>query len=97
MGTAHRSDAYPLGKPQTVRPIAATAGPAEGDRRPNLVPIYDAADRAMRDELGKWVIPVPEELRRALSRAVVGRLRDAAMLNYDRPWEADDRELPVEP
>lgn len=63
----------------------------EMTNRPNLVPIYDAVDRAMRDELAKWTQPVAEELRLALSRAVVGTLRDASMLNYDRPWELDDR------
>jgi len=59
--------------------------------RPNAVPIFNAADRAMRDELDRWTIPIPEELRLALCRAVVGTLRDASMLNYDRPWELDDR------
>lgn len=59
--------------------------------RPDTAPIFDAADRAMRDELEKWTIPVPDELRLALCRAVVDTLRDASMLNYDRPWELDDQ------
>ncbi|HEU4540310.1 MAG TPA: hypothetical protein VFR23_04210 [Jiangellaceae bacterium] len=59
-------------------------------KRPNLAPIFDAADRAMRDELEKWTIPLPEHLRLKLSRAVVHRLQAAGMLNFDRPWEADD-------
>ena len=59
--------------------------------RPNLVPIYDAAEHAMRDELRRWTVEVPEELLLALSRAVVGTLRDASMLNHERPWELDDR------
>lgn len=59
--------------------------------RPDVRPIYDAADRAMQDELEKWTYDVPEELRMALSRAVVLRLQQAGMLNFDRPWELDDR------
>lgn len=59
--------------------------------RPSLAPIYDAAERAMRDEMRRWTVPVPDELLLALSRAVVGTLRDASMLNFDRPWELDDR------
>lgn len=59
--------------------------------RPDVRPIYDAADRAMRDELEEWTYDVPEEFRMALSRAVVKRLQQAGMLNYDRPWELDDR------
>lgn len=58
---------------------------------PDVVPIFDAADRAMRDELERWTIAVPEEMRLALCRAVVGRLQAASMLNFDRPWEADDQ------
>lgn len=59
--------------------------------RPNIVPIHDAVDRAMRDELEKWTYDVPEELRLALARHVVKDLQRASMLNYDRPWELDDR------
>jgi hypothetical protein len=57
------------------------------DNRPDVRPIFDAVDRAMRDEMGKWTYDVPEEFRLALSRAIVKRLQQASMLNYDRPWE----------
>jgi hypothetical protein len=59
--------------------------------RPDIRPIFDAADRAMQDELTKWTYDVPEEFRLALTRAVVHRLQSASMLNYDRPWELSDR------
>lgn len=60
-------------------------------RRPNVVPVFDAVDRAMQEELGRWTYDVPEELRLALSRAVVQRLQGASMLNFDRPWETGDQ------
>jgi hypothetical protein len=66
--------------------VEAVTSPA----RPNVVPIHAAVDRAMLDELGRWTIPLPDELRLALARAVVLRLQRAGMLNFDRPWEADD-------
>ena len=59
--------------------------------RPDVRPIHRAADRAMQDELKRWTYDVPEELRLALSRAVVKTLQQASMLNYDRPWELDDQ------
>lgn len=59
--------------------------------RPDVRPIYEAADRAMQDELEKWTYDVPEEFRMALSRAVVLRLQQASMLNFDRPWELGDQ------
>lgn len=61
------------------------------DTRPDVRPIYTAVDRAMQDELEKWTYDVPDEFRMALSRAVVKRLQQASMLNYDRPWELGDR------
>lgn len=61
------------------------------DPRPDTRPIFDATDRAMQEELEKWTYDVPEEFRLALSRAVVKRLQEGSMLNYDRPWEIGDQ------
>jgi hypothetical protein len=59
--------------------------------RPDVRPIHDNVDRALQDELDRWTYDVPDELRFALARAVVKSLQLASMLNYDRPWELDDR------
>lgn len=59
--------------------------------RPDVVPIYEAVDRAMLDELDKWTYDVPDELRMALARHIVKDLQQASMLNFDRPWETDSR------
>lgn len=59
--------------------------------RPNVVPICDAVDRSLADELNRWTIDVSDEMRMALARAVTKRLQQGGMLNFDRPWEANDR------
>lgn len=58
--------------------------------REDTRPIIDLADRAVQEELSEWTYDVPEEFRRAMVRAMVYALRDAAMLNFDRPWETSD-------
>jgi hypothetical protein len=64
--------------------------------RPNVVPIHDAVLGAIAEETNRWTYSLPDEYRLALARAVTKRLQQASMLNYDRPWEADDEPQPAE-
>lgn len=53
---------------------------ADLPRRPDVRPVHDALDRALLDELRKWTIDIPEEMRLALVRAGTKGLQQAGLL-----------------